>query len=112
MTKRGKPTGMRHAGAVGASHAEGILRLYVNDLTPRSRTAIAHIRALCAAPLRGQYHLAIIDIGRHPRVAKTEQIVAVPTLLRKWPLPEKRIIGDLSNSEKVLGALDLTVTVG
>jgi circadian clock protein KaiB len=112
MTKSRKPTGAQHPRAAGAAHAEGVLRLYVNDLTPRSQTAIANIRAVCAAQLRGQYHLAIIDIGRHPRVAKTEQIVALPTLLRKWPLPEKRIIGDLSNREKVLGALDLTVGVG
>ena len=97
----------RPHGSPHGAYAECILRLYVNDLTPRSRLAIANARELCAHASSGQVDLKIIDICHQPQVAKAEQIVALPTLLRKWPLPEKRIIGDLSNTERVLVGLDI-----
>ena len=84
-----------------------VLRLYVTGLTPQSTRAISNIRQICEEYLQGRYELSVIDIYQQPALAKGEQILAAPTLIRKLPLPLRRLIGDLSNTERVLLGLDL-----
>jgi len=84
-----------------------LLRLYVTGSTPQSVSAISNIKKICEEHLKGRYDLEVIDIYQKPNLAKGEQIIAVPTLLKKLPLPLRRIIGDLSNLERVLIGLDL-----
>jgi circadian clock protein KaiB len=86
------------------------LRLYVTGLTPRSTRAITNIKEICEAHLKGRYSLRVIDIYQQPALAKGEQIVAVPTLIKQLPPPLRRIIGDLSNRERVLIGLDIQST--
>jgi circadian clock protein KaiB len=83
------------------------LRLYVAGMTPRSARAIANIKEICEEYLKGRYALKVFDIYQQPLQAAGEQIIAVPTLLKILPPPLRRIIGDLSNREKVLVGLDL-----
>jgi circadian clock protein KaiB len=84
-----------------------VLRLYVTGMTPRSIEAISSIREICEEHLHGRYDLEVIDIYQHPRLAKDEQIVAVPTLVKMLPAPLRRLIGNLSDRERVLFGLDL-----
>jgi circadian clock protein KaiB len=84
------------------------LRLYVAGQTPRSVAAIANLKKICEAHLSGRYDVTIIDLTKDPALAQRDQIVAIPTLIRHLPEPLKRIIGDLSNVEKVLVGLDIT----
>jgi circadian clock protein KaiB len=84
-----------------------VLRLYVTGMTPRSMRAIENVRAICEEHLQGRYELEVVDIYQQPVLAKGEQIVAAPTLIKKLPAPLRRIIGDLSNRERVLIGLDL-----
>ena len=83
------------------------LRLFVTGTTPRSSRAIQNIRNICERELQGHYDLEVIDIYQHPEQAKPEQIVVTPTLVKKLPLPFRKIIGDLSNQERVLVGLDI-----
>jgi circadian clock protein KaiB len=83
------------------------LRLYVAGQTPRSLAAFANLREICEEHLKGQYSIEVIDLQENPRLAAGDQIVAIPTLIRKLPPPMKKIIGDLSNTERVLVGLDL-----
>jgi circadian clock protein KaiB len=83
------------------------LRLYVAGQSPRSLRAFENLKALCETHLPGQYDIEIIDLLENPRLARGDQIVAVPTLVRKLPEPVRKIIGDLSNTERVLVGLDL-----
>ena len=83
------------------------LRLYVAGQTPKSLTAFANLKRLCEEQLAGRYHIEIIDLALHPQQARADQIVAIPTLIRKLPEPIKKIIGDLSNTDKVLVGLEL-----
>ena len=83
------------------------LRLYVAGQTPRSLAAIANLREICETHLKGQYSIEVIDLQENPQLAAGDQIVAIPTLIRKLPPPMKKIIGDLSNTERVLVGLDL-----
>ncbi len=83
------------------------LRLFVTGTTPRSIRAIANIRRICEERLKGRYELEVIDIYQRPTLAKTEQIIAAPTLVRLLPLPLRRLIGDLANTERVLMGLDI-----
>jgi len=85
-----------------------VLRLYVSGLTPNSTRAIANLKALCQNELAGRYDLQVLDIYQQPGVAKSEQIFAVPTLIKKLPLPLRRLVGDLSQKEQVLCGLDLS----
>jgi circadian clock protein KaiB len=87
-----------------------LLRLYVAGTTPRSARAIANIKEICEEYLYGLFVLQVIDLYQQPVLAKGDQIIAVPTLIRKLPLPLRRIIGDLSNRERVLIGLDLKPT--
>jgi circadian clock protein KaiB len=84
-----------------------MLRLYITGMTARSRRAIDNVRAICEAHLHGQYELEIIDIYQQPVMAKDDQIIAAPTLIKLVPLPLRRIIGDMSSTERVLAGLDL-----
>ena len=84
-----------------------VLRLYVAGVTPRSVQAIEMIKRLCEENLKGRYELEVIDIHQQPALAKGDQIIAVPTLLRKLPSPLRTLIGDMSNKERVLIGLDL-----
>ena len=84
-----------------------ILRLYVTGTTRRSVLAITNLKKICEEYLEGRYELEVIDLYQKPCLAKDEQIIAAPTLIKKLPLPFRRIIGDMSNIEKVLLGLDL-----
>ncbi len=83
------------------------LRLYVAGLTPRSQEAIRNVTAICEEHLAGRCDLEVIDIYQHPVLAKGEQILAAPTLIKQLPLPLRKIIGNLADKEKVLLGLDL-----
>ena len=83
------------------------LRLYVAGMTPNSLRAIDNIKEICEAHLQGRYELQVIDLYQQPVLAQGEQIIAVPTLIKKLPEPLRRIIGDMSNIEKILVGLDL-----
>ena len=84
-----------------------VLRLYVAGMTPRSIEAVEAIKAICDEHLQGHYQLEVIDIYQHPALARDEQVIAAPTLVKKLPLPLRRLIGNLSNKERVLLGLDL-----
>ncbi len=90
-----------------ASSQRYLLRLYVTGMTPRSTQAFAALKAICEEHLRGRYDLEVIDIYEHPALAKDEQIIAAPTLVKKLPAPLRRLIGNLSTKERVLLGLDL-----
>ena len=83
------------------------LRLYVAGQTPKSVTALGNLKRLCETHLAGRYKIEIVDLLKNPRLAAGDQILAVPTLVRKLPVPIKKIIGDLSNEERVLVGLDV-----
>jgi len=83
------------------------LRLYVAGHTPKSVTAFANLKRICEEYLAGQYRIEVIDLLENPRLAQEDQIVAVPTLVRKLPEPIRKIIGDLANTERVLKGLDI-----
>lgn len=84
-----------------------LLRLYVAGQTRRSLTALANLQRICEEHLPGRYHIEIVDLLKKPQLAEGDQIIALPTLVRKLPPPLRRIIGDLSNTERVLVGLDL-----
>ena len=84
-----------------------ILRLYITGTTSRSVLALTNLKKICEEYLEGRYELEVIDLYQTPSLAKDEQIIAAPTLIKKLPLPFRRIIGDMSNTEKVLLGLDL-----
>jgi circadian clock protein KaiB len=83
------------------------LRLYVAGQTPKCVTALANLQQLCEERLAGRYRIEVIDLLKTPQLAKGDQILAIPTLVRKLPEPIRKIIGDLSNTERVLVGLDL-----
>ena len=83
------------------------LRLYVAGQTPRSISAFTNLKMICEVHLQGRYELEIVDLLQKPQLARGDQILAIPTLVRRLPQPVKKIIGDLSNTERVLVGLDL-----
>jgi len=85
------------------------LRLYIAGNTPKSITALKNLKRYCEEHLKGLYEIEVIDLLKNPQLAEGDQILAVPTLVKKVPEPVRRIIGDLSNEEKVLVGLDLRV---
>lgn len=105
MTTR--PKGGAKATGASASKAEWQLRLYVAGQTAKSVTALANLKALCETHLAGRYDIEVVDLLVNPRLAAGDQILAVPTLVRKFPEPIRKIIGDLSNEERVLVGLDV-----
>jgi circadian clock protein KaiB len=84
-----------------------ILKLYVTGTTPKSTRAISNIKKICEEHLKGRYDLVVVDLYQQPDLAKGEQIIAAPTLIKKLPLPLRRIIGDMSSVDRVLIGLDL-----
>ncbi|MCX6927844.1 MAG: circadian clock KaiB family protein [Verrucomicrobia bacterium] len=84
-----------------------VLRLYIAGMTPRSTLAVENIRKICEEHLEGRYDLEVIDIYQQPTLAEGEQIIAAPTLVKKLPLPLRRFIGDMSNTERILVGMDL-----
>ena len=100
---------MKEVLAAGPSHCpEGWdLRLYVAGETPKSVAALVNLKKFCEEYLAGQYRIEVIDLAEHPRLARTDDILAIPTLVRRVPSPLRKIIGDLSNTDRVLVGLDL-----
>ena len=102
--KKSSPAGKRKAGL-----PRYVLRLYISGSTPKSALAVENIKRVCEQHLKNRYDLEVIDIYQQAQLARDEQIVAVPTLIKRLPLPLRRLIGDMSNLEKVLFGLDLRI---
>jgi circadian clock protein KaiB len=83
------------------------LRLYVTDSTPKSLSAFANLKEVCETHLKGRYHITVIDLVKQPHLAKGDQILAIPTVVRQLPKPVRTILGNLSDTERVLVGLDL-----
>jgi circadian clock protein KaiB len=96
----------RHAATIAGSEVWD-LRLYIAGETPKSVAALVNLKRFCEEHLAGQYRIEVIDLMQHPRLAQTDQILAIPTLVRRLPSPVRKIIGDLSNTERVLVGLEL-----
>ena len=113
--KNSSPAGKRKPGLAGELEQPGfnsrqgtyVLRLYVSGSTLKSALAVENIKRICEQHLKHRYDLEVIDIYQQPNLARDEQIVTVPTLIKRLPPPQRRLIGDLSNLEKVLFGLDL-----
>ena len=84
-----------------------VLRLYITGTTARSRRAVENISALCEQHLDGRYDLEVVDVYQQPELAAREQLLAAPTLIKKLPLPLRRLVGDLSDHDRVLAGLDV-----
>jgi len=93
--------------AVAHAEARYVLRLYITGTSRHSARAIVNIRNICDEHLHGRYELEIVDLARNPMLAKGEQIIAAPTLIKRLPLPLRRFIGDMSHTEKILLGLEL-----
>ena len=104
-----KPSTTRRFERAAASQRKPryVLRLYVAGTTPNSLRSIASVKSICEEYLKGRYDLQVIDLYQQPMLAQGEQIIAAPTLIKKLPLPLRRVIGHLSNAERVLVGLDL-----
>jgi circadian clock protein KaiB len=94
---------------VAANDEHVVLCLYISGPTPRSAQAIVNVRRLCEASLTGRYALRVVDLSQSPALASRHQIVAAPTLVRELPLPERKFIGDMSDSARILRGLDVAV---
>lgn len=86
---------------------EYILRLFITGASPRSCRAVNHLKQFCKDNLQGHYQLEVVDVYQHPEIAREEQIIAAPTLIKKWPLPKRVMVGDLSNPEMVRRAIGI-----
>lgn len=91
----------------GDANDKWILRLYIAGQTPKAITACANLTKICEEQLKGKYSIEVIDLLKNPQLGAVDQIFALPTLVRKLPVPVRKIIGDLSNTERVLIGLDL-----
>jgi circadian clock protein KaiB len=113
--KKSSPAGKRKPGGAGELERAGspsrqpkyVLRLYVSGSTLKSALAVENIKRICEQHLKDRYDLEVIDVYQQPNLARSEQIVAVPTLIKRLPPPLQRLIGDLSNDKNVLRGLDL-----
>jgi len=113
--KKSRPAEKRKSGLAreleqpgsNSRQAEYVLRLYVSGSTLKSALAVGNIKRICEQHLKNRYDLEVIDVYQQPNLARDEQIVAVPTLIKRLPLPLRRLIGDLSNLKRVLFGLDL-----
>jgi circadian clock protein KaiB len=106
--KRGKKsTEEFEKAAAKRNRAKFVLRLYVTGMTPKSTRAIANVQKICKEHLAGRYELKVIDIYQQLKLAQGEQIIATPTLIKKLPLPLRRLIGDMSDTERFLVGIDL-----
>jgi len=102
-----KPQGASAKASPAKPDEQWTLRLYVAGQSPNSVAAFDNLKRLCEERLRGRYRIEVIDLLKNPRLAKDDQILAIPTVVRRLPPPVRRIIGDLSNTERVLVGLDL-----
>jgi circadian clock protein KaiB len=93
--------------AATRDRAKYVLRLYITGMTPKSTQAIANVEKLCKEHLAGRYELKVIDIYQQPKLVQGEQIIATPTLIKKLPLPLRKLIGDMSDTERFLVGIDL-----
>jgi circadian clock protein KaiB len=91
----------------GIGHQQYMLRLYITGATPQSVRALANIKRICEEYLDGSYRLDVIDLYQQPQLARAAQIVAAPTLIKQTPLPVRRVLGDMSKTERVLAGLGL-----
>lgn len=91
---------------------EWILRLYIAGMTPKSTKALENLKKICEEQVPGKYSIEIVDLLKNPQLAEGDQILALPTLVRKLPEPVRKIIGDLSNKEKVLVGLNMIPSEG
>ncbi|GGF15124.1 circadian clock KaiB family protein [Hymenobacter cavernae] len=98
---------MEGEGSLEQTAAEYVLHLFITGATPNSTRAVRNIKEICEQHLKGRYELLIIDIYQQPDLARQEQIIAAPTLIKKRPVPLRRLIGDLSEREQVLTALGI-----
>jgi circadian clock protein KaiB len=98
--------------AEGRGTQRYVLKLYVTGKTARSTASVENVRAICDEYLEGRYDLEVIDIYQQPALLAGEQIIAVPTLIKKSPLPTRRLVGDMSNRRRVLVGLDLVCAPG
>jgi circadian clock protein KaiB len=106
--KQKKVNSRRRKGQPSAGRRERwVLRLYIAGKSSRAVTALRNLRVICEDQLNGRYRIEVIDLLKNPRLARDNQILAVPTLVRKLPLPVRNIIGDLSDTERVLVGLDI-----
>lgn len=113
MTGEQPPRSLAELAAMGAGNPEHWeLRLYVAGKTARSVAAFENLQRLCEEHLKGKYHIEVVDLVAHPQLAKGDQIVAIPTLVRKLPEPIRKVIGDLSNVERTLVGLQLRPAKG
>lgn len=87
------------------------LRLYVMDQTPKSATAFSNLKKFCESYLKGRYSITVIDLLKHPHLAKGDQILAVPTIVRRLPKPVRTVIGNLTDTERIFVGLDLRPAV-
>jgi circadian clock protein KaiB len=101
------PATKRFEEAVAAGTGKYILKLYITGMTPRSQEAIRNLKKVCQGYLGDNYELEVIDIYQQPTLAEDDQIIAVPTLIKKLPLPLRRLIGDLSREDRIILGLDL-----
>lgn len=108
-TKSGELVEDLEKAARARSTEKYVLRLFVAGISPRSERAIRSVKEVCEQRLQGRYTLDIVDIYQHPEVLKKEQIVVVPTLIKKLPPPLRKLIGDMANEEKLLVGLDLRI---
>ena len=106
-TKKSRRASGRLTPSTDGNSARWNLRLYVAGQTPRSLTAFKNLKDICEEYLKGEYHIEVIDLMDNPTLARGDQILAIPTLVRKLPQPIRKIIGDLSNTERVLVGLDI-----
>ena len=102
-TQTKKASGKPHS----TRSAQVVLSLYIAGDTPKSRTALNNLKKICVEHLDGRYRIKVIDLLKNPKLARDHQILALPTLVRKLPVPIRKIIGDLSNTERVLVGLDI-----
>ena len=102
-----EPQDLRTVGPAEAEETSYELTLFVSGTSDLSAIAISHARTLCEVHLTGRYQLEVVDVNEDPR-AVTGRLLATPTLRRDWPLPERQVVGDLSDTDKVLAALELT----
>lgn len=102
-----KPSGRKKSQDAEHNPDKWILRLYVAGKTPRSMTAFENLKKICEERLKNKYTIEVIDLLQNPQLGREHQILAIPTLVRKLPVPVRKIIGDLSNTERVLVGLDI-----
>lgn len=107
MTRARRSGGILEAAVREASTQRFELYLFIAGTTPRSLAALVNVTAVCEERLRGRYDLVVVDVYQQPARARDAQIIAVPTLLKKSPVPQRRMIGDLSNRARLLVGLDL-----